>query len=450
MLTPKELAINILSHYDEKHFSLKHAFHHEMSKYLSIPLEHRKSSFHYSIEVIRRLNTIDFILRKVVPTPLKDLPSRYKNLLRLVVYELKYESNINRKKVISETLSIVEKIEKNKQLVMSTPEIVKKILHFNLRRYTKKLTPVQKMALIYSHPVWFIKKVTRFFDNNQLTTLLSTNNLPRMTWLRANTLKGTLPEILEMLKREEIVVEQDPNYPIILKVIKNKIPLPLSTTVKQGYVFIQDKASVLTIYALAPRPGEMIWDACAAPSMKTITISQFMNNKGLIIATDYSIKRLKVSLENVSLAGAKNIRFIAANTKKISFSHSFDKVIIDAPCSSSGVFQSDPEFKWRVTLKKLHTLVATQRKIMKGVLDNLESGTIVVYVTCSILPDEGEDQILWLTSNYDIELIPLDIEGMPGHSTYWFSNLVKRTYPYINNTKGFFIAKFVFFGKKIN
>jgi len=446
MQKAKELAVKILSYYDKQHLSLKKAFSLVVkdSKY---PLELRRTAFHYSIEIIRYLNSIDFILRKVVPIPLKDLPSPYKNILRLATFEYKFEKNATPNS-ISEYITLIKRVINDQEIINQSKEVLEKIKSFNLIRYIKRLDTYNKLALAYSHPVWFIKKVAKLFDRDDLVQLLHTNNTPRPFWLRVNTLKCSVDYVLSSLKEEGIIVKQDKNYPIMLRVIKNKIPLPLSKAVTTGYAFIQDKASVLTIYALNPSENDIIWDACAAPGMKTVTISQFMKNQGLILATDYSLNRLRIAIENVKKAGAHNIEFIAANAKKVSINSHIDKVLIDAPCSSSGVFQSDPEFKWRVTLKKLNTLVSTQRKILKGVLRNLDEGTVVVYVTCSILPDEGEEQILWLLNNYDIELLPLNIEGNPGYPNYWFSKFVRRTYPFSNETKGFFISKFVYFGKK--
>ena len=438
-----EKTILILNDFERSRKPLRTIFYSITSNISSI--ENRRAIFHYVVEVVRRINTIDFILLKLTRGNFKNMNTTLKNTLRLLTFLLKWETYSDSSSKHRTLSSFTEYIKDKSQYDLIKP-YEEKIKNFNLERALKKHSTTKKLSYQYYYPEWIVSELLKVMPYSEVEALLSYTSKKRITWIRVNTLKTTVEGALKSLKNEGIEVKVDTDYPIALMVKRSKVPISLSKTFKSGMVTIQDKASMVTVFALNPLPGETIWDSCAAPAMKTTLISQLMNNTGIVIATDYSLKRSIKAIENINLLGVSNVSWFIANAETFSIKLDIEKVLIDAPCSSTGVFQSDPDFKWRVTPRKLRSFITLQRRLLKGILNNIKNDVIVVYSTCSILPQEGEEQIIWLKNEFGkkIELAPPDIIGEHGYSKYEISEYVKRTFPHIHKTKGFFISKFIY------
>ena len=310
---------------------------------------------------------------------------------------------------------------------------------------------ISMLSLKFSHPKWFLKKMLKVMGEKELIELMKANNRPKNIWVRVNRLKIDIDSALEMLEKDGVTLLSDKDFPYVFKVLDSKVPLPLTRAVREGYVIIQDKASVACVEAMGLKEGDIVWDVCAAPAMKACLMSDIMRNTGKIYATDYSMKRLLKAHENMRIYDAKNIELIAADVRRFKLCTDVDKIMIDAPCTSTGVFRSEPDYKWRMNLKKMGILKNIQRNIIRNVVENVGKDVVVVYSTCSLLPDEGEEQIAWLINKYGdrIELLRAGIPGHPGYSPYeglGISDKVVRLFPHLDDTKGFFIAKFLLKG----
>ncbi len=193
---------------------------------------------------------------------------------------------------------------------------------------------------------------------------------------------------------------------------------------------------------LGPQPGEKIWDSCAAPGMKTQLIAEMMKGQGTIVATDVYAERVRAASDRAQFLRAEQIQWLQADaTKPMVFDA--DKILIDAPCTSTGILQVYPSFKWRLNKKTLFALMTIQNKILDGILTAYQDkpGTEIVFSTCSILPHEGESQIDSAMERHDIELIEPFPFGDAGYPKFKCSKYVKRLFPHKHNTSGFFIAK---------
>lgn len=443
------IATDVLTKYSEEGVSVKSAFYTIIPQYPTLELRKRRAVYHLVMETIRRMNTIDFILRMLSRNKYIGWDKLLINFYRIATYEFKWETNIHRKQTYLEyKKSLLELLnQKENILKANSPKFwvsfLGKIFNFNLVRALKKVTFEERMAYTYFYPLWLLDKLKNLFSKEELEKLLSYQRT-NIKWLRVNTLKSDINTVITMLQKEGVTIEQDSRYPEVLKATTFKTPLPLTKAVQKGYAFIQDRSSVLSVYALNLKPNETVWDACAAPGMKTTLIAQHLQNKGSILATDYSPKRLHSAVKKAKLANAKIIDFVLADVTTFKVNSQFDKLLIDAPCTSTGVYHADPEFKWRVKKDTLISIMALQRRILKNVLENLNTDTYVVYVTCSILPEEGEEQIQWLSENYSIELIETPIDASPGYQKYSFSDYVKRLFPHRHHSKGFFISAFIY------
>jgi 16S rRNA (cytosine967-C5)-methyltransferase len=250
--------------------------------------------------------------------------------------------------------------------------------------------------------------------------------------------------IIAELTKQGVNVRQDSHFSeIYLTDLKNKKKIVVSRFFNEKKIVIQDKASYTVANLLDPRADELIFDMCAAPGIKTSIISQLSQNKSRLIANDFNTARasalnqflISLNIENVPVLNSDSIAF------PLRFNNYFDKILLDAPCTGSGTFSTNPELKWRQNEGFLHQNLTLQEKLLKKAIMLLKPSGILVYSTCSLYPEEGEHQILkvlhqlepmklptWLSPSYKI-----DQQHIPGTG---------RLYPATHKTKGFFMAKF--------
>ncbi|MCE7746735.1 MAG: hypothetical protein GPJ52_16530, partial [Candidatus Heimdallarchaeota archaeon] len=168
-----------------------------------------------------------------------------------------------------------------------------------------------------------------------------------------------------------------------------------------------------------------------------------MKSKGHLLANDLSYNRLKSTQQRFQSIGVNNIDWINSDSTNTPITKA-NKILIDAPCTSTGIIQSHPSYKWRLNKKWLFSIMTIQNKILEGILSRYSDrpGTEIVYATCSVLPHEGENQIDSLLERYDIELLDGPKQGLSGYANYKCTQKVKRFFPHIHKTNGFFISRF--------
>ena len=216
-----------------------------------------------------------------------------------------------------------------------------------------------------------------------------------------------------------------------------------SHSYQKGYLIFQDKASAAVIKVLSPQPGELICDMCAAPGIKTSLIAQKMNNQGKIIAGEFLDTRIRIMKQLLNHLNVLNTYVLNIDSidNPLRFQNMFDRILLDAPCTGSGTFLTNPELKWRQNPKFLHQNILLQKKLFQSALNLLKPGGILVYATCSLYPEEGEHIIMNFLNQLEAQNLPT-----------WFSPSYKingsrlpgagRLFPSKQKTQGFFVGKF--------
>ncbi|NVM35031.1 MAG: RsmB/NOP family class I SAM-dependent RNA methyltransferase [Candidatus Lokiarchaeota archaeon] len=225
--------------------------------------------------------------------------------------------------------------------------------------------------------------------------------------------------------------------------LSQKSGIIVDSSYQKGNLIFQDKASAAVVQVLSPRQEDKIVDMCAAPGIKTSLLAQYMNNEGYILAGEFLNTRTKIMKKLFSHLKVLNVHIINTDSIvfPIRFQNYFDCILLDAPCTGSGTFLSNPELKWRQNEKFLHQNVVLQKKLFESALKLLKPNGILVYSTCSFYPEEGELQIL----NYRDQLEPLDLPKWFSPSYEIKNKLIKgtgRLYPSVHHTQAFFIGKF--------
>jgi len=256
-------------------------------------------------------------------------------------------------------------------------------------------------------------------------------------------LKADVEHVIESLLSKGVVVRKDRDLDYMLEVISYNKPLYQLEEVWKGYIILQDKASAMVVEALEPSEHDTILDMAAAPGVKDTLIMQLTNNSARIIAVDVSLERLKRAKKVMRMYGIdlSKIELVNMDSTRLQLSRAVDKVLIDAPCSSSGAIGKDPAIKIHLKDESwVGRFLSLQEAMIRRAL-YLGNKPYIVYAVCSILPFEGEEQISKLSST--VEVLKPRIPGSPGYSSYGpLARKFKRFYPHIHFTQGFFISKF--------
>lgn len=260
--------------------------------------------------------------------------------------------------------------------------------------------------------------------------------------LRVNPIKAARDEVLKQLKDEGFDVTAGKISPYSIRVF-GRPSLTQHALYKDGHVEIQDEGSQMVALVADAKPGEQVVDFCAGAGGKTLALGAAMQNKGRIIAMDVLGGRLNRAKERFRRAGLHNIETRALTSERDRYVKrhpgKFDLVLVDAPCTGVGTWRRDPDKRWRQLGPGLPALVPLQRSILDSAHRMVKPGGRLVYATCSLLPDENEDQVEAFVRDYpEFSIRPvIEFLNVPGAGKF-----LKMT-PAQHDTDGFFAAVLV-------
>ena len=344
--------------------------------------------------VIRHLNTLDWVLNTYsFKRKIEEFSPYVRNILRLGAYQLMYLDRIPAYAAINESVEMSKEFEHSgvvslvNALLRAVSDNIGDIVYpdqqKNLSHY---------LSIKYSHPQWLITRWLSRLGEKETIQLCEVNNQAPGLSIRTNKLKTTREELMRILENEDLKVEVSSSTPEGLK-IKNFVSLTRLESFKKGLFTVQGESSQLISYILAPEPGETVLDACAAPGGKTTHMAELMKNTGSIIALDVRKARLEMIKENCRRLGVTNVKAELLDATKAGslYSKKVERCLVDAPCSSIGVIQSQPEVRWnrdyRETLVKMPQL---QSAILDAASLCVKPKAVLVYAVCSLEPEEGE------------------------------------------------------------
>jgi len=240
--------------------------------------------------------------------------------------------------------------------------------------------------------------------------------------LRVNGLKTDRESVLESLKGQGIHAAPGAFSDLGVRLVKDKVSpyvnIRGTQIYKKGWVEIQDEAMQVASLLVGAGPRHQVLDLCAGSGGKSLALAALMRNRGQIIACDTQERRLSQMKERLERAGVRNVQTRVIRELDMSASddpdfaqetNHFDRVLLDVPCSGSGVWRRQPDAKWALTPKRLDHLIALQRTILSRAAPLVKPGGRLIYVTCSLLNSENGDQIsAFLGSHDDFSLLPLD------------------------------------------
>jgi 16S rRNA (cytosine967-C5)-methyltransferase len=207
-------------------------------------------------------------------------------------------------------------------------------------------------------------------------------------------------------------------------------PLASLPSFQQGLFYIQDPSTLLAVQELNPQPGETILDLCAAPGGKTTFIAQQMQNRGRIVAVDVSGERLKLLKENCARLGLTCVDPLLLSTLNFQPSIFCDRILVDAPCSNTGVMRRRVDLRWRLRPEEIERLRRAQLELLNKAAQQVRPGGVLVYSTCSLEPEENQEVVKqFLSENPDFKL-----------------ERERELYPFVHGTDGIYVARLKRYG----
>jgi len=395
------------------------------------------------VETERRKNLIDKFINAVVePKKIGEYTMGIQAFLRLYVHQTRVVKNwekINLKE--AENIASIGRAI----LGWQTMREVEPFLGFLL---TKKLSPimegvsdVEKVSLQTFHPSWFIEYCFKLFGHDEAVAFLEGSMKMPPNYIRVNTLAAVEEAIVQKLAQEGVEIQKTAQLKFTYQVLSSKKPLNALPSYAEGLFYIQDKASCFATQAAAPKPGKTVFDICAAPGAKTTFLAQLMQNQGSIYSVDFSSKRMKTWKKETARMGTKNAEPLIVDARvSLPLQSEADLVILDPPCTSTGVFAKQPSSKWRLSPNSIRNMSELQWQMINNCAEKVAKDGILAYSTCSITVEENEGIIeRFLKEHPEFTLAEIEPKiGMPGLIGL---TQCKRLYPHIHQCNGFFIAK---------
>jgi len=266
-----------------------------------------------------------------------------------------------------------------------------------------KGSEVQKLAVRYSHPDWMVERwVNRWGGEETLKLLKHNNERPNF----GVQILDNREEVIEAFQEAETEFEDSPYVDGIVRV-RNTQPLLRGGFIASGDVLIQDEAAALVTRLVTAKPGARILDMCAAPGGKSVQLALALDGTGCVIAADKNRRRLRLIDKNIDRLALTNVESTEADgtDPPVDWNDSFDSVLVDAPCTGSGVLAKRADMRWNREVADLNDLIKLQSALLDGAARCVKSGGALIYSTCSIEPEENEIQVhSFLERNHDFSL----------------------------------------------
>jgi len=314
---------------------------------------------------------------------------------------------------------------------------------------------VKDICMYYGYSPFMAEKLFNLFPPAEAFSFFEANEKQRPIVLRTNTLKTARRELAQALINRGVTLEPVGKWSKVgLQVFEAQIPLGATPEYLAGHYIIMAASSFLPCIALAPQENERILDMASAPGGKATYLAALMKNTGCIFANDPNRSRAKGLIGNIHRMGVKNT--IVSNYDARDFPKvigGFDRVLLDAPCSGTGVIAKDPSAKTNKTEKDFMLLPHLQKQLLLCAIDSVDhassTGGYIVYSTCSVAVEENEQVVEYvLHKRPNVKLVETGLtfgrEGFTSYRGKKFNDKMKwtrRYYPHLYNVDGFFVAK---------
>jgi 16S rRNA (cytosine967-C5)-methyltransferase len=395
--------------------------------------------------VIRWRGRLDWVIRQTASFPMKKISPQVLNILRIGVYQILFMDRVPDSAAVNEAVNLAKK-SGPRHAVASVNGILRSICR---NRGRVAFPDPEKdyetyLSVTQSYPLWLTRMWIHELGLTEIEPLMSSQNRIPGLCVRANRLKRSREEVIQILQKEGVTGQPTRFSPEGVRLDGLRGPVDGLEAFQKGYFQVQDEAAQIVSQFLRPQPGDTILDLCAGYGGKSTHLAELMDGKGTVLALDNSVRRLLSLGRNAHRLGIRILRPLAADASgdlASLFKDCINKILVDAPCSGLGVLARHPDGKWRREERDIQRLSGLQGKILERAWGVLAPGGWILYVTCTLSRRENQGVVKDFLSRYpDMSLLDLG-----KHGPDWAQDLMNpdgtfQSLPNRHGMDGFFAA----------
>lgn len=343
--------------------------------------------------VVSNRDAIDYIISRFSKIKLKKMTFWVLNILRMGIYQIYYMDKVPHSAACNESVKLAKKYSHGAGAGFINGVLRSAVREYGSFRFPDTGNDAADLSLEYSYPEWITKKLIAEYGADTTRTLFEENRKPHSVAIRVNLLKCTKDELLLRLADEGLECSAYDGIDNALQV-KGKLNVDNSVAYKEGMYSLQNISSQKAVEVLDAQPGEVVVDMCAAPGGKSCAIAEKMENKGRVLSFDIFEHKVELIRKAAKRLGINIIEAQTADSSKTDAKliEAADRVLADVPCSGLGVIHKKPDIKWTRAEGDIAELCNLQKKILENAAAYVKHGGILVYSTCTILPEENRLQ----------------------------------------------------------
>jgi len=427
------LSVKILNRFEKKNEQLVMSRNQVFSSFKPESIDKSRAMV-LTNEIIRLRDRLDVMIEYVSGRKINRLDSSLLSILRVGFYEIIYDESIPDYAAVDSLVNLTKTV-----LSRKASKLTNAVLR-NLIRYRDKDSnwdeSLKKKPKWVSLPIWLQKRWKYQFGESGFFALVNCINQNPKIFVRVDLTKNTVDDAKESLLESGIEVE---NYSdSFLKILTGSGKIFSTDLFQSGQVSIQNPAAGAIVELLDPLKGEIILDVCAAPGTKSLFIAERVGEKGRVLASDLDQLRANRGKNDLDRHRRKNIEWSVKDATQDNFPMA-DKILIDAPCTGTGVMGRKPDIRWRRKPEDISDMATLQMKLLKHMSQFLNDGGTLVYGTCSMEPEENWNVVeQFLKLNADFKLMTRPSQVMPD----WINEMgCLSTFPHIHGVDGLFAAR---------
>lgn len=440
-INERDICLEVLTEVAERGTYMHQVLGNVLNQYSYLDKRQRSFISRVSEGTLEYMLQLDAVINRYSKLPTGKMKPFIRNLLRMSVYQLLYMDNVPDAAVCNEAVGLAVK-----HRFGGLKGFVNGVLR-TISREKEELT-FDTLSERYSMPEWIVSMWEQQYGTEKTTCMLRAFLEPKKLTVRCNMTHNTVEELKEKLCAEGVTAVSAPYVHSALYISDFDMLYSLNTF-RQGDFQVQDVSSMLVALAAQPKAGNTVIDVCAAPGGKALHVADMLHQTGHVIARDLTDYKTQLIEENAQRCGFENIDVQVWDASQLdeTMEEQADIVLADLPCSGLGVIGKKADIKYRMTSEQIEKLQKLQRQILDKVYRYVKIGGTLIYSTCTVSSMENQENVRWLMDNYP--LAPVSLEGCEGFEME--ASTLQEGYvqllPGVDQTDGFFIAKFRRVGK---
>ena len=384
---------------------------------------------------LQRKMALDYFLQPFLKTKIETW---VRHLLQLTIYQNVYLDKVPERAAIHEAVEIAKQ-RGHRGIAGMVNAILRSMQRKGLPSLEMIEDPIEKIAIATSHPQWLVHRWVQQYGYEKTAAMCEKNVTAPTQTARVNTTKATRKEVIEMLRGEGYQVEESPMLEEAIQAVKGN--LAYSQAYRNGLLTIQDESSMIVAYALQLDKNQSVLDTCAAPGGKATHIAERLRCTGNVTALDiheHKIKLIRQQAERLDLSNISTKILDSRNVADYFAEESFDRILVDAPCSGLGVIRRKPDIKYTKSQQDISSLQKVQLSILDAAAPLLKKGGVLVYSTCTVDKLENDAVVShFLQQHSDFEAYDLRV---PAAFIPFVAGHMMQIFPQDFNGDGFFIS----------